>query len=330
MDLPKGTQIEKLNAAGVKLSDFIESAKLAESEGRIDKSLRVLKIKYDRLHATTIKKDIGALSAVFGIAKNEDWMVGNPCNSVTIANYSKSRRGQRVRRKPLTKAMLAKMFDTPSFTGCSALSGQGRYDPGLTIFQDPLYWVLLFGTTNGTRLEELGQVNLEDIGFGYDTNGSMFTFIRITEEGDGQTVKTDDSERCIIVHPQLIRLGFNNYVERRRAAGATTLFDLERKGKRQAMTQSLSQKVNRYIDRYVTDDKRYVWYSTRHAFIDRSIWVPETIARQMVGHSSGRQYGDGLPSEELASAFAGLDLSFIDWDGMVEAVRTAKAHGLLI
>lgn len=117
MDLPKGTQIEKLNAAGVKLSDFITNAKAAESEGRIDKSLRVMKIDYDRLHPTSIKKDIGALSAVFGIAVREDWMVSNPCNTVTIANYSKSRRAQGVRRKPLSKAMLAKMFDTPSFTG---------------------------------------------------------------------------------------------------------------------------------------------------------------------------------------------------------------------
>jgi hypothetical protein len=97
VDLPKGTNIEKLTKDGVKLSDFIDQARAAEAEGRIDKSLRVLKIEYDRLHPTSVKKDIGVLSAVFGMAESEDWIASNPCHKVTVSGYFKSRRAQRVR-----------------------------------------------------------------------------------------------------------------------------------------------------------------------------------------------------------------------------------------
>ncbi|WP_432814432.1 DUF6538 domain-containing protein [Sphingorhabdus sp.] len=330
LDIPKGIDVKKLLSSGEKLADVIADALKKEAVDQKKQGLSPTDKIYERLHATSVKKEVGILSAVFGIAIGEGWMSTNPAQNIKIPGFTKSRRGQSVRRKPFTKNQIATLFASAVFTGCGGSSGAKRHDPGLMIVQDPMYWVFLFGATNGCRLEEIGQVNLADIGTGLDDHKNPFTFIQITDEGEGQTVKSDDSIRCIIVHPQLIRLGFNDYVARRRALGATTLFDLERKGKRKMMTGALSQKVNRYIDRHVTTDKRYVWYSTRHAFSDRALKIPREIARQMIGHSHGGLYGSGLPAEELASVFGDLDVSFIDWDVMVRAVERAKRENLLL
>ena len=328
-DIPKRINIEQLTLSGKKLADVIAEAKSTETEMQLEQGLSKDDKLYPRLHPTSIKKDIGILSAVFGIANSEGWMTTQPTQNIKIPGFTKSRRGQSVRRQPFSMAQLATLFSTPAYIGCASPSGAGRHKPGRMIVQDPLYWVFLFGATNGCRLEEIGQVYLSDIGTAHDDRGDTFTFIEITDEGEDQTVKTDDSIRCIIVHPQLIRLGFNEYVARRRSAGATTLLDLERKGKRQMMTGALSQKVNRYIDRHITSDNRFVWYSTRHAFADRALKIPREIARQLTGHSHGGLYGSGMPADELASVFADLDVSFIKWDDMVRAVQRAKRENML-
>ena len=328
-DIPKRINIEQLLLSGKNLADVIAEAIEAETAEQLAQGLSKDEKLYPRLHPTSIKKDIGILSAVFGIANGEGWMNTKPTQDLKIAGYTKSRRGQSVRRRPFTKQQLATLFSTPAYIGCASSSGAGRHKPGGIIVQDPLYWVFLFGATNGCRLEEIGQVYLSDIGTAHDDRSNPFTFIEITDEGEDQTVKTDDSIRCIIVHPRLIELGFNEYVARRRASDATTLLDLERKGERQMMTGALSQKVNRYIDRHITSDNRYVWYSTRHAFTDRALKIPREIARQMTGHSHGGLYGAGLPADELASVFADLDVSFINWDDMVQAVQRAKQENML-
>ena len=73
--------------------------------------------------------------------------------------------------------------------------------------------------------------------------------------------------------------------------------------------------MNRYLDRAITDDKRYVFYSMRHEFADRSeINISESMSRQIMGHARGRHYGLGAPLHHKAKELEKLDLSFIDWE----------------
>lgn len=59
--------------------------------------------------------------------------------------------------------MMEKLFASPLFTGCAGRSDIDRTKPGHRIYQDALYWSFLFGATAGPRLEEVGQIRLDDI-----------------------------------------------------------------------------------------------------------------------------------------------------------------------
>ena len=55
------------------------------------------------------------------------------------------------------------LFASPLFTGCAGQTDIERTRPGQRIYQDELYWSFLFGATAGPRLEEIGQIRLDDI-----------------------------------------------------------------------------------------------------------------------------------------------------------------------
>lgn len=48
--------------------------------------------------------------------------------------------------------------------------------------------------------------------------------IHITDQGEGQSVKTEAGRRLVPAHPELIRLGFLEYADAMRKAGAVRLF----------------------------------------------------------------------------------------------------------
>ncbi len=48
--------------------------------------------------------------------------------------------------------------------------------------------------------------------------------LRITDEGEGQGVKTDAGRRTVPVHPELVRLGFLDFASAIREAGSVQLF----------------------------------------------------------------------------------------------------------
>jgi integrase len=70
------------------------------------------------------------------------------------------------------------------------------------------YWVPLLGIYTGARCSELCQLMLHDI----ETKATIPT-IRITDEGEGQNVKSEAGHRTIPIHSELIRLGFLDYVK---------------------------------------------------------------------------------------------------------------------
>jgi hypothetical protein len=226
--------------------------------------------------------------------------------------------------------MMQKLFDSPLFTGCAGHSNADRAKPGTQVHQDELYWCLLFGVVGRPRLGEIGQIALGDV-HDYDlrrTYGDEYeglcTYVHITGTGEGQHVKTEASERYVVIHDKLIDLGFRDYVERRRAAGKMRLFDLEpdRDGN---FVKELSRRLNHYLDRVVTDDPRYVFHSTRHEFTDRAdlSQIPTRVANSIKGHANmteGDRYG--LVSILHQHVYLkNLKVGFVDWDKLIATAR---------
>ena len=274
-----------------------------------------------------IKKDMGALGAVLTLLRNEGWIPDNVSAGISVPGYSKTRRSQRTPRLPLRPSMMEKLFASPLFTGCEGPTDIKRTRPGRHVYQDELYWSFLFGATAGPRLEEIGQIRLDDIEEQRGKDGKAIVVIYVTGTGADENIKNDESARVIVVHPRLLDLGFQKYVEARRAAGADRLFELKQSATGK-WTKELSRRVNRYVDRTVTDDPRYVFHSLRHEFKDRAEWTISTrVHDRITGHSPatvGGRYGVGASIELIARELEKLDLAFVDWPRLQRAAARSN------
>lgn len=311
--MPANLSLPAIQKSGLRLRDAVKRA-LEEKPDR------------EKLSPGSVKKDIGALSAIFTALREERWIKANMAAGISVSGYSKKRKGQKNPRLPLRPSMMKALFASTLFTGCMGRRDIERTRPGQHVYQDELYWTFLFGATAGPRLEEVGQIRLDDIEVLEEEGQTPIVGIYVTGTGEDQSTKTDESIRVIIVHPRLVELGFLSCVKDRRAAGATRLFDLK-KSSLGTWSKELSRRINRYLDRTVVDDKRYVWYSMRHEFADRSeVNISEAISRKIMGHARGRLYGLGAPLHHAARELEKLDVSFIDWDRLMIAAGRAKAE----
>lgn len=311
--MPKNLQIKKITSTGMSFRDGVDAWK---TSGKWDGKT---------MSPATIKKDFTALSAILNVYVQDNKLKENVAAEIRIPGYSKSKQSQAVRRLPLRETHLQALFASPLFLGCEGPGDIQRTRKGSQLFQDELYWTFLFGATAGPRLEEVGQVLLDDIEE-FSFNGRDYAIIHITGTGSDQRTKTDESVRAVVVHQRLIELGFVDYVKRRRAVGAKRLFDLKQTPSTGKWTKELSRRVNRFIDRVATDDPHYVWYSMRHTFIDAALnaEVDLQIRRRMSGRAAkevGEQYGLGPSVEKIAKNLEKIDLHFIDWAALNDARR---------
>ncbi|KGF68103.1 hypothetical protein LL06_18430 [Hoeflea sp. BAL378] len=119
-------------------------------------------------------------------------------------------------RPSFTTADLEALFSLPVWTG--AATGTNDAIQPSEIFHDARYWVPLIGAYQGARREEICGFRLDEI---IDFHGIWgFNFIPT----EVRRLKSKAAKRHIPVHPELIRLGFLEYVEALRKAGHVLLF----------------------------------------------------------------------------------------------------------
>src|SRR5262249_6809408 len=108
------------------------------------------------------------------------------------------------------------------------------------------------------------------------------------------------------VHPELLKLGFVDLVEGRRAdsGNSAPLFPFLRPGPRGGYAEGWSKWFGRYIRTIGISNPARVFHSFRHSFKDalRGAGVSEDVMDALPGHSGGgvaRTYG----AKEMASRF---------------------------
>jgi len=72
---------------------------------------------------------------------------------------------------------------------------------------DAAYWIPLLGLYTGARVGELAQLRVADV----DTSGE-FPVLCITDEGEGQSIKSQAGVRKVPLHGELVRLGLLDHV----------------------------------------------------------------------------------------------------------------------
>lgn len=158
---------------------------------------------------------------------------------------------------------------------------------------------------------------------------------------DARRGKNNESLRQVPLHPQLIDLGFLDYVEAIKASGQERLWpSLKTGGTHKTDSEVLGRWFNRYIHQKLGFPDNVVFHSFRHTFKDlcRNAHIPKDAHHQLTGHASsdtGDRYGEGFALEVLHEDIKRIRLPFtilrpLPFTGRTLASKAAAGHPHLV
>jgi integrase len=151
---------------------------------------------------------------------------GARITDIDVSAFWSSTKGSNARHdrvKP-TPAQLRALFHSPVFTGCAGPELTKRnglrpmHTPGPTVFHRGAYFVLIIAAYHGFRREEICGLAVDDI---KSVGGNPIFSIA---DNKFRRIKNSQSEREQIIHPEVLRLGFLEYVEQIRLLGYDCVF----------------------------------------------------------------------------------------------------------
>lgn len=235
--------------------------------------------------------------ALFGWAEVERWTDYNPFTKLRVVEEV----APEDKRDAFTPEQLATVFGgAPWSTGDTAPSGKPS-----------LYWGPLIALYHGLRIGEPCGMLTEEI-----TERDGLAVMNL-KPNDLRRLKNRQTKRFIPIHPELIRLGFLDYVEERRRAGDVQLFP------------EAQRDANGHYGDHVTDwfarllktrglrgqginSGNLTLHSLRHSFEDalRDAGIEETLeGKTLSGRTRGSDptaaaYGNGRNMAQLAEKLA--------------------------
>lgn len=267
--------------------------------GRIDVGQWVQALRASGLETPTIVNKCSYLRGFFDWAKARGYYPH-------FAKDENPAAGQIVYRTREKRARRALGFKAFTQTEVRALfSGQA-----LESLSEAARWGALIGLFTGARVAEVGQVALKDF---VDIDG--VPCIRITDEGTGQSVKTETSNRTIPLHPALIALGLLERVNALRNANEKRLFPKVKMDGVNGAGNWLSKAFSRHISANVTPPEkgRHGFHSLRKTAIQelQTLGVSSEIRAAYVGHELDDEhhasYSRAPTAIELLEAVSKLD-----------------------
>jgi integrase len=207
--------------------------------------------------------------------------------------------------------------------------GAAAYREG-TFGSSSKYWLPLLALFTGARQAELCQLHHEDVRQDPTTAIWIFDF---NAKGDKQ-LKQRASQRTVPIHPQLIAMGFLDYLEAAKALDRQRVFpDLQRNERGEF--NAYSKRFNRFLDALnirSNQDAKKDFHSFRHSLggLLTERGIEEYVVNAIIGHSQAGR------SESVRTYSGGVSLTTkraviekIDWDIDFAAIATPPAPTLL-
>jgi len=280
------TDFTKRNLAGFRavLEQLPSTQKKAIKSLPLSKQIELAdKENLPRLSIATVKNQMMGISALFTFAKEKGLIDVNPVEGTTkslVRNVSSTSSTQ----KEYTREEVITIFSSKLFTQ--------QYGPKKADYGLAQYWIPLFLYYTGARAEEIAQLYVADIFI-----GDEYPHIKLTDEGDDQSIKTGIS-RLVPIHPHLLELGLAEYISS--LNGQTRLFpalNLNNEGK---YNVQVSKWFGKYLKQELGINRKGIkpFHSFRHHFIAnlRQANVRLDIQNHITGHSqrlagTGAAYG---------------------------------------
>lgn len=289
--LPAG--LGKVKAlAGMKVPEAVEAAKRL--------GLRTL------APGTVNRGYLVHISSIFTWARKEQWIAANPFEGLSVHDPVP----EEDKRDPFTPDQLQALF------GSAPWQPRDETKPAR-------FWVPLLCAFHGLRLGEAAGLLVAHV---EEREGVAVLLLRAYEE---RRLKTASSRGVLPVHPELIRIGFLEYVGKRRSIGEAPLFPDAKVNVNGKGGAKVGEWFVGHVKKLGLKGRKLGMHSFRHAFEDRireaelAERTALALARRSERGSSGR-YGDGLPIRTLAAAmekiaYPGLDLSHLYIEARQEA-----------
>jgi integrase len=246
--------------------------------------------------AGNINKILGHLKSLFNhVIGHQDSLEINPFAKLSVREKNKAR----LQRTPFSTDALTAIFKAPLFKGCQ--SSMAWLTPGDHIPNDEgIFWVPLIGLFTGARSGEIIQLLTSDV---RKEGGILYYDIRYDPESDDEDeeakhLKTDAAYRAIPVHPFLLELGFEEFVEYKRKKD-NRLFPEFRADKFGYFSTRYSPRFRRFLESLDIKRKRNSFHSFRHCFEDacNNSKIPLKLINSLQGHAGEgmeARYGNGL------------------------------------
>lgn len=258
----------------------------------------------DRLKDKTVKRHLSTLSRFFWFAFDQGYISEAQWKTLVAHHAFRDEEGAREQREAWRSEELVKLFGSPVWTGCNRYF---RTQAGPCIIPDAKFWLPLLALYHGARLEEFADLYGRD--FGCD-DGTWFINIRESEERrrkkrmpdgrkvEGRRLKNDNAQRVVPLHPELVRLGFPEYVEAKAPAPDMPLFpDIAPQGKDGKRGPRITRWFSEYRKAIGTFRSGVGMHAFRHTANTRLRDAmrnrqDERIINYMLGHSAGGGEGE--------------------------------------
>lgn len=224
--------------------------------------------------------------------------------------------------EPFTTTELNKLLASPVFAkGERPVRGRG----------ETAKWAPLLALFQGARRGEVLQLFVRDIA--QDPDSGIWA-IRFDRDA-GKSIKNSTSIRRVPVHPQLIKLGFLDFMRQRLAEvgpDGSLWPGFEEREKLRTRINRWGEWFRAYLAEHVVDDGRKAFHSFRGTFkrFGRGEGLDETVLNHLVGHSNhsvgaryGRQRGadggrdSGYPLTRLAEEIGRITFHGVEFGQIV-------------
>lgn len=239
--------------------------------GRSEQATR--KIKADKpkpMAPATARKHFKRIGSLFAWGQHKRGVTHNFFQGMTVVSDTPDSG-----RTNWTSDELVKIFSLPTYrTGRPKLDWQ--------------YWIPLIALHTGMRQNEIVQLDAADV----DLTSPIPVFnLRQSSESEqleaGKRLKTKNSTRVIPIHPMLIQLGFDKYVESRQ--GHAKLFKIESADKKHGTARPVSRWCSAQFEKLgIAGQKpKKDFHSFRHTLITyaSAAGVPEAQIAFIAGHA---------------------------------------------
>jgi integrase len=269
-----------------------------------------------RLSTVTVKNRLMALSAVLSYAVRMEYLDENPVTASGVTQQlakASSKAARTAPRKFYIRSELIQIFSSPLY--------RGEWAAPRASFGKAWLWLPLLLCYSGARREEIAQMRASEVRKSEDGIWHLDLMSTTDEDGnDERTMKTLGSHRAVALHPDLIELGFLDYVAGLPKNGQ--LFPLLTPNPEGWYGHNFGKRWGEYLKKVVgLETSARPSHGFRHAFktMCREAGIPEELHDAMTGHDNGsvsRKYGDS-------------QLLRLQLEHLVKLPSTARLSGLL-